>query len=177
MGNFGLQYADDNSIRRAIMQVAPLLPRHYVLMEVKQNLVAADREANLKLFKQPHFKQIAHVMMGEPTKDFKEKVHIKLLEDKQAKSDVEWKKEKAEKERKKLQKKKAKEAEERRQKAMEEAKKRKEAADAKKKELADKKKKEEEDKKKEEEDKKKAEEGAEKKEDTAEKKEGEAEKK
>merc|ERR1712066_730774 len=101
MGNFGLQYADDNSIRRAIMQVAPLLPRHYVLMEVKQNLVAADRKANLKLFKQPHFKQIAHVMMGEPTNDFKEKVHAKLLEEKQKVADDAWTKQKAEKERKK----------------------------------------------------------------------------
>merc|ERR1712187_758968 len=33
--NYGLEYVDDASIRKSIMAVAPLVPRHYVIMEVK----------------------------------------------------------------------------------------------------------------------------------------------
>merc|ERR1712083_1174038 len=73
---------------------APFVPRHYVVMEVKQNLTAADRKDNLKRFNFPHFKKVATIIMGEPTAEFKDKVHAKLLESKKAKSDAEWKQKK-----------------------------------------------------------------------------------
>merc|ERR1712194_359540 len=92
---------DDQSIRRAIMAMAPLIPRHYVVMEVKQNLVAEDRKSNLQRFNLPHFKKTAKVMMGEPSKEYKDKVYAQMLEDKQTKSDRDWKQQKLEKERKK----------------------------------------------------------------------------
>merc|ERR1712217_1021250 len=133
---------------KSILAIAPLIPRHYVIMEVKQNLVAADRKELLKRFRQPHFKRVAKVVMGEPAADYKKKVHAQLLEEKQKKSDADWNRKKAEQARRiELAKKKA-EAEEKRKVAMEEARKRKEAADAKRKELLEKKKAEEDAKKK-----------------------------
>merc|ERR1712176_703127 len=101
MGNFGVSFVDDLSIRRAIMSVAPLIPRNYVVMEVKQNLVAADRKEIMKRFQLPHFKHIAHVVMGEPKADFKERVHKKLLEAKQIENNEAWKRQKTVLERKK----------------------------------------------------------------------------
>merc|ERR1712060_979251 len=99
--NFGIQGVDDSSIRRAIMSVVPLMPRHLIFMEVKQNLVAQDRKDNLKRFSLPHFKRVAHVVMGEPSKEYQERVQGKLLDEKQAKLDNDWKIQKIEKERKK----------------------------------------------------------------------------
>merc|ERR1712187_218479 len=101
MGNYGVKFIDDNSIRRAVQSVAPLTPRHYVVMEVKQNLVAADRSANLQRFNLPHFKRIAHVVMGEPKADFKERVHQRILEGKQLENDDAWRRKKSLLERKK----------------------------------------------------------------------------
>merc|ERR1711972_139442 len=132
------------------MGAAPLVPRHYIIMEVKQNLVAEDRKMNLQRFNQPHFKKIAKVVMGEPTADYKERVHADLLKDKQHQTDAEWNKKKVEQEKRRAIKKRKAEAEEKKRIAMEEAKKRKEAADAKRKELEEKKKAEAEAKKKEE---------------------------
>merc|ERR1712039_736887 len=144
--NFGLGLVDDGSIRKSIMNMAQLVPRHYVVMEVKQNLVADDRAQNLKRFNMAHFKKIAKVMMGEPKSDYRERVHVDVLKDKQQKSDTEWRQKKAEKERKKAALKRQKELE---------AKKAAAAAEAKRKELLEKKKAAEEAKKKEAEDKKK----------------------
>merc|ERR1711972_400604 len=99
--NFGIPAMDDMSAHRTMNSIAPVVPRNYVVMEVKQNLVQADRKENLKRFSAPHFKKIAHVVMGEPSAEYKKFVQQKLLEEKQAKADAEWKVKKAEKERKK----------------------------------------------------------------------------
>merc|ERR1712039_374773 len=144
---FGLGFVDDQSIRKGIMNMAPLVPRHYVIMEVKENLVAADRKANLQRFNVPHFKKIAKVVMGEPDKEYKDKTYAQLLADKH------------EKERKKAIAKRQKEIKAKQEAAQAEAKKRREAAEAKRKEIleaAAKKKKEAEEKKKAEEAAKKA---------------------
>merc|ERR1712217_268902 len=101
MGNFGLGSVDDHSIRKGIMNMAPLVPRHYIIMEVKENLVAADRKANLQRFDAPHFKKIAKVVMGEPDKDYKDKTYAQLLVDKQAKRTETSKQPNLKKERKK----------------------------------------------------------------------------
>merc|ERR1712157_322193 len=70
-------------------------------MEVLDNLVADRRAFNLKRFKSAHFKQIAHVVMGEPDKEFKQVVHAELLKRKQASTDSEWRRKKADQERRK----------------------------------------------------------------------------
>merc|ERR1712060_69300 len=46
--SYGPQFLNDHSIRRAIMSVAPHMPRHYLVMEVKENLISVDRSRNLK---------------------------------------------------------------------------------------------------------------------------------
>merc|ERR1712060_958257 len=94
------------------------------VMEVKQNLVEADRKANIQRFSLSHFKKVAHVVMGEPPKDFKEKVQTVLLANKQAKEEQAWKKRKAGKERKKLERERKKVADENLKKAKEAAAKR-----------------------------------------------------
>merc|ERR1712151_1233772 len=53
-------------------------------------------------FNLPHFKRIAHVVMGEPKGDFKERVHQKLLDAKQLENNDAWKRKKGELERKKV---------------------------------------------------------------------------
>merc|ERR1712060_969093 len=156
---FGLGYVDDQSIRKGIMNMAPLVPRHYLIMEVKENLVAADRKANLQRFNVPHFKKIAKVVVGEPDKEYKDKTYAQLLADKQAKADRDFKAANLEKERKKAIAKRQKEIKAKQEAAQAEAKKRREAAEAKRKEIleaAAKKKKEAEEKNKAEEAAKKA---------------------
>merc|ERR1711870_96099 len=165
---FGLGFVDDHSIRKGIMNMAPLVPRHYVIMEVKENLVAADRKVNLQRFNVPHFKKIAKVVMGEPDKEYKDKTYAQLLQDKQAKAERDFKAAKLEKERKKAIAKRQKEIKAKQEAAQAEAKKRREAAEAKRKEIleaAAKKKKEAEEKKKAEEAAKKAAEAGEEKKD------------
>merc|ERR1712113_1181019 len=88
------------SVRRVINAVAPVVPRNYVIMEVKANLVAAERKEVLKRFSAPHFKRVAHVVMGEPTDNYKKMQIEKLLQEKQEKADMEWRAKKAEEERK-----------------------------------------------------------------------------
>lgn len=56
---FGLPAMDDFSARRVINAIACVVPRHYVVMEVKENLVESDRKANLKRFSASHFKKVA----------------------------------------------------------------------------------------------------------------------
>merc|ERR1712113_768749 len=68
--NFGLVAMDDMSIRRVLNVVAPIVPRNYVVMEVKENLTAADRKNNVQRFSHPAYKKVARVVMGEPNDDF-----------------------------------------------------------------------------------------------------------
>mmetsp|Transcript_121531 Transcript_121531/g.343824 ORF Transcript_121531/g.343824 Transcript_121531/m.343824 type:complete len:822 (-) Transcript_121531:120-2585(-) len=114
--NFGLPSFDDFSARRVINAVAPLAPRNYVVMEVKQNLVASDRSGLLNKFPARKFKKVATVMLGEPNKAYKQLVKNKLLKAKQAKLDAEFKQKQAAKEKKRLAAKMQKEFEERRKK-------------------------------------------------------------
>eukprot|EP00927_Polykrikos_kofoidii_P050620 TRINITY_DN44512_c0_g1_i1.p1 TRINITY_DN44512_c0_g1~~TRINITY_DN44512_c0_g1_i1.p1 ORF type:complete len:952 (+),score=244.75 TRINITY_DN44512_c0_g1_i1:90-2945(+) len=146
--NFGLQLMDDFSVRRVINAIASVVPRNYVVMEVKQNLVASDRANNLKRFPSAYFKRVARVAMGEPANEFKQLVRSRLLKQKQEKSNNDWHAKKQERERQKLIEKRKKELAEKHRQAAEEAKRKAEEA----------KKKEEEAKKKAEEAKRKAEE-------------------
>merc|ERR550534_2256685 len=99
--NFGLPGMDDFSVRRVLASVAPIVPRNYVVMEVRANLVEAERKALLRRFAAPHFKRTAHVVMGEPGEEFKTMQLEKLLREKQEKSDNAWRAKKADEKRKK----------------------------------------------------------------------------
>jgi len=133
--NFGLPGMDDLSIRRVINAVAPVVPRNYVIMEVKSNLVATERSDVLRRFSAPHFKKVGHVVMGEPSEEFKQVQLDKLVKEKQDKADIAWRAKKAEEKRKKEIEKRQKQltemrkqADEARKKAAEEAKKKAEEA-------------------------------------------------
>jgi len=133
--NFGVPSMDDVSARRVINSIAGVVPRHYLVAEVKGNLISSERAETLKRFSPTHYKRVAHVVMGEPSSEYKAMQHEKMLKDKQDKLDVEFKAKKAEKERKKqmeLRQKQLmdmrKKAEESRKKAAEEAKKKAEEA-------------------------------------------------
>jgi len=135
---YGLPSMDDMSLRATINAVAPIMPRNYVVMEVKSNLIAAERSTLLKRFSKAHFRKVAHVVMGEPSEEHKKKVRSILLKAKQERANTDWRLKKAEKERKKQMVKRQKEqaeirkqAEEKRKLLVEEAKKK--AEDAKKK--------------------------------------------
>merc|ERR1712159_831347 len=92
---------DDFSVRRVLNAVAPLVPRNYVVMEVKENLTKADRETNLKRFSHPSYKKVANIVMGEPNAEYKKVVHSVILKEKTEKAKAEWKAKVQEKERKK----------------------------------------------------------------------------
>merc|ERR1712014_370381 len=104
--DFGVQHLDDFSARRVVNSIASVVPRHYVVMEVKQNLLANDRKNNLKRFPGHAFKRVAKVVMGEPKAGFKTLVKDKLL-----KAEREWKNKQEEKARKKAAEQRKKEAE------------------------------------------------------------------
>lgn len=99
--NYGVPGMEDFSIRRVINNIAPAIPRHYVIMEVRSNLMASERAQILKRFSAPHFKVSAKVVMGEPTKPYKTEQLAKLLKAKQDKNDTEFKVRKENKDRKK----------------------------------------------------------------------------
>merc|ERR1712190_640155 len=154
---------EDQSIRKGLYNLLPHIPRNYVIMEVKANLIKEERAELLGRFSATHFKTVATVVMGNPSDEYKEKKLSKVLEEKQAKANTEWKAKKAEEERKKQvalrQKQLAdmrKKAEEQRKKVLEEAKKKREAEAAKKEKEKKKKEKEAAKKKKEAEKAKKA---------------------
>jgi hypothetical protein len=96
----GIQELDNMSVRKVINAVAPIVPRNYLIMEVKSNLIASERKEVLKKFNYPCYKKVARVMMGEPNKEFKALAQKKLLKDKQAKSDKQWQNKKSEAQRK-----------------------------------------------------------------------------
>jgi len=66
-------------------------PRNFVIMEVKGNLVKADRDAAVAKFKGPLFKTVADVMVSEPPSSFKRIVQAKSLQAKQDAADKEHK--------------------------------------------------------------------------------------
>merc|ERR1712187_500665 len=94
--NFDLPGMDDKSIRKVLLNNIPHVPRNYVIMEVKSNLIAAERKEILDRFPKSSFNRVARIVMGEPDEDYKQAQQQGLLKDKQVKSDAEWKKKKEE---------------------------------------------------------------------------------
>lgn len=100
--NTGISDLDDMSVRRTLQSVCGLQNRSYVVMEVKGNLLKEDRALALKKFDSNQFNIVAQVLVAEPDKDFKEKVHALILKQKQEASDKEFQAKKAEEAKKKL---------------------------------------------------------------------------
>merc|ERR1712032_1361509 len=99
---FGMPSLDDFTIRKIIRTVASVVPRHYVVMEVRGNLLKSEREALRRCFAAPYFKPVACVIMGEPDEEYKTKVRAALLAEKQQKVENEWRVQQAERERKRI---------------------------------------------------------------------------
>eukprot|EP00401_Gymnodinium_catenatum_P072216 CAMPEP_0117480056 /NCGR_PEP_ID=MMETSP0784-20121206/12198_1 /TAXON_ID=39447 /ORGANISM="" /LENGTH=1129 /DNA_ID=CAMNT_0005274491 /DNA_START=36 /DNA_END=3423 /DNA_ORIENTATION=- len=80
--HFGIPMLDDRSIQQALAGIAPGVRQNFVLLEMKANLLAEQRRTNLRRFPADLFKRIAIVAMGEPSEDYKAKVHALMLSEK-----------------------------------------------------------------------------------------------
>merc|ERR1712032_1307781 len=67
----GIQKIDDGSLSHMIKSIAPVQTRHYIVMQLRSNLIKDERTALIKKFNGGLFKKIAHVQVGEPTLEFK----------------------------------------------------------------------------------------------------------
>eukprot|EP00429_Kryptoperidinium_foliaceum_P013594 CAMPEP_0176047026 /NCGR_PEP_ID=MMETSP0120_2-20121206/23354_1 /TAXON_ID=160619 /ORGANISM="Kryptoperidinium foliaceum, Strain CCMP 1326" /LENGTH=906 /DNA_ID=CAMNT_0017380441 /DNA_START=69 /DNA_END=2786 /DNA_ORIENTATION=- len=126
--NFGLPGMDDFSIRKVLSAVTAAVPRNYVVMEVKANLVEEDRKRTLARFSSAFFTKTAYVVMGEPTAEYKDAQLAMLLKDKQEKADLLFRAHQVDKARKKEIAKRQKVIEEQRKKIEDAAKKKAEGA-------------------------------------------------
>lgn len=93
---------DNLSIRRALRSIAPAQRRSFLVVELKSNLLAAERKELISRFAAPHFKRLAQVMVGDPTADFKKRTQELLLKQKQEKVNAEFEQQQAEEIRKHL---------------------------------------------------------------------------
>jgi len=110
--SFGVPELDNWSVRKVLSAVAPVLPRNFVVAELKSNLVADDRSKALGRFSSQDFTRKAVVLMGEPTQAYKDRVHSLLLTQKKAKAEAEQRRKAQDEERKRLLELKKKKAEE-----------------------------------------------------------------
>ncbi|CAE8651199.1 unnamed protein product [Polarella glacialis] len=93
---------DDLSVRRMLQTLAPLQPRNFIVMEVKGNLIKELRSEALGRFFDVSFKKVGQVLLGEPTSDIKKNTLDLVLKQKQADSDAQFRRQKAEEARKKM---------------------------------------------------------------------------
>jgi len=97
---------DDYSVHKTLYALAPALARSLVVMDLRSNLVAAERQKVVAAFPASRFHRVALVVMGEPPEEVKSKVHAELLAAKVRRVDKEREHDKKEKELKELREKK-----------------------------------------------------------------------
>merc|ERR1739848_414530 len=98
--HFGIPMMDDFSARRVLNAVVATQPRNYVVMEVKANMVPAERADLMKRFPVNRYKKVAQVVMGDPPAAFREeRVLAPMLKEKQEQAMKDWRYRKAERER------------------------------------------------------------------------------
>lgn len=88
---FHLASMDDLSVSKLLRAIAPIQDRHYIVMEVKANLMKSERKELLEQFTAPGYKTVALVLVGEPPLDFKKRTQELMLAQKRAASDAEFK--------------------------------------------------------------------------------------
>mmetsp|Transcript_2096 Transcript_2096/g.4308 ORF Transcript_2096/g.4308 Transcript_2096/m.4308 type:complete len:534 (+) Transcript_2096:892-2493(+) len=86
---YGLPGLDDGSVRKTTAIVTPAVKRNYLLLGLKTNLTADDRKNILTKFKQPHFRMVAKVLMGEPSADYKKVIQNMILGEKRTTAEKE----------------------------------------------------------------------------------------
>lgn len=99
---WGIPCMDDGSIRRMLLQVAPMHRRNIIVPEIKANLSENERKTNIARFAAAGYKKVGIVLVGEPTAEYKEMVNSLMLEAKKAKVEVERKRKASEEARKKM---------------------------------------------------------------------------
>jgi len=97
--NFGLAGMDDFSIQRVLGTVAPAVPRHYIIMEVKSNLLKEERKELLQRW--TDFRRVSKVMVGEPPAQFKQWTQTLILKKRQETADADFETKQVEYKRKK----------------------------------------------------------------------------
>jgi len=100
-----------DGVLKLLQAAAPANPRDFLVMELKTNLVAADRTKAAEQFPASIFKLVALPVIGEPDSAFEKHTRALRLKDKQKKSDVEFQAKKIEEKKQKLLEKKKKEGE------------------------------------------------------------------
>merc|ERR1719446_1995760 len=75
-------HMDDLSVQKSIATIAPTLKRDFVHMELKNNLIAAERKSALNSYPPSSFKRVAIVAMGEPSEEIKQKAQQVALAEK-----------------------------------------------------------------------------------------------
>lgn len=91
---------DSLCIQHVLRSIASAHRRNFLLVELKSNLLPAERKELLDSFRAPHFKRLAQVMVGDPTAQFKMRTQELILKEKQDKVNVEFEQQKAEASRK-----------------------------------------------------------------------------
>jgi len=118
--HFGLPLMDDYSVSKVLKAFATVLPRNFIIAEVRNNLLADERQRTLARFPSHCYTKEVRVLVGEPAADYKTFIQQVMLKDKKEKAEAEAKRKKAEAVAKQAE-------EERRKKRMEEQKQRDEA--------------------------------------------------
>ncbi|CAL1162123.1 unnamed protein product [Cladocopium goreaui] len=88
---------------KVMKAVANVLPRNFIIPEVKANLTAEERSSILARFPGHCYKKVAKVMLGEPPQDYKTFIQQALLKEKKEAAEAELARKKEEAARKKAQ--------------------------------------------------------------------------
>merc|ERR1712050_410639 len=67
--NLSIQSVENGKLSQTMRSFAAMQGRHYVVMQVKNNLIKEEREKLLAAFPGDLFKKVAHVQLGEPAAD------------------------------------------------------------------------------------------------------------
>eukprot|EP00437_Effrenium_voratum_P003273 CAMPEP_0181419836 /NCGR_PEP_ID=MMETSP1110-20121109/12278_1 /TAXON_ID=174948 /ORGANISM="Symbiodinium sp., Strain CCMP421" /LENGTH=923 /DNA_ID=CAMNT_0023542863 /DNA_START=46 /DNA_END=2815 /DNA_ORIENTATION=- len=94
--HFGLPLMDDYSVSKVLKAFATVLPRNFIIAEVKNNLLADERQRTLARFPSHCYTKEVRVLVGEPAADYKTFIQQVMLKDKKEKAEAEAKRKKAE---------------------------------------------------------------------------------
>jgi len=93
--NFKIANMDDMSMQAILSAAAGAVPRNYLVMELKSNLIKDERKAAIERFYRPEFKKIATVVVGEQPHEYQEYIRGLVLRKKEARVASEKKKKQA----------------------------------------------------------------------------------
>eukprot|EP00927_Polykrikos_kofoidii_P071496 TRINITY_DN67757_c0_g1_i1.p1 TRINITY_DN67757_c0_g1~~TRINITY_DN67757_c0_g1_i1.p1 ORF type:complete len:896 (+),score=179.87 TRINITY_DN67757_c0_g1_i1:211-2688(+) len=89
--SFGVPAFDGQGAIRLLRSLASVQQRDYIVLQLKSSLLKNERSKLLRRFPDAAFKKVAHIIVGEPTLDFKEHTKTLLLKDKQDAAELAFK--------------------------------------------------------------------------------------